>query len=105
MAEKNNTPTLSSDKEKVDAFLDGKTTKFDLAAFKRIVLTQLTYDGLIVDNKICGYTKEQISNMAQNPEKHGKQILKLSNFMYLKSGYYKRLVNYFANNLDESVER
>ena len=97
MAEKNNAPTLSSDKEKVDAFLDGKTTKFDLAAFKRIVLTQLTYDGLIVDNKICGYTKEQISNMAQNPEKHGKQILKLSNFMYLKSGYYKRLVNYFAN--------
>ena len=59
--------------------------------------SRITYDGLIVDNKICGYSKEQISNMAQNPEKHGKQILKLSNFMYLKSGYYKRLVNYFAN--------
>lgn len=97
MKEKNNSPTLSSDKEKIDAFLDGKTSKFDIAAFKRIVLTQLTYDGLIVDNKICGYSKEQINHMAQNPERHGKQILKLSNFMYLKSGYYKRLVNYFAN--------
>lgn len=97
MEEKNNSPTLSSDKEKVDSFLDGKTKKFDFAAFKRLVLTQLTKDDLFVDNKICGYTKEQISNMAQNPEKHGKQILKLSNFMYLKSGYYKRLVNYFTN--------
>lgn len=97
LTENNDSPTLSSDKEKVDSFLAGKTTKFDIAAFKRIVLTQLTYDGLIINNKICGYTKEQINNMAQNPERHGKQILKLSNFMYLKSGYYKRLINYFAN--------
>ena len=97
MEEENKIPTLEKDKEKVDSFLDGKTSKFDLAAFKRVVLTQLTYDGLIVNNKICGFAKEQIANMAQNPEKHGKQILKLSNFMYIKSGYYKRLVNYFAN--------
>lgn len=97
LTESKNSPTLSADQKTIDSFLDGKTTKFDIAAFKRIVLTQLTYDGLITDHKICGYTKEQINNMAQNPEKHGKQILKLSNFMYLKSGYYKRLVNYFAN--------
>lgn len=97
MEEKNNMPTLEGDKAKIDEFLSGKTSKFDIKAFKRVVLTQLTYDGLIANNKICGFTKEQISNMAQNPEKHGKQILKLSNFMYIKSGYYKRLVNYFAN--------
>ena len=90
-------PTLEGDKAKIDEFLSGKTSKFDVKAFKRVVLTQLTYDGLIANNKICGFTKEQIANMAQNPEKHGKQILKLSNFMYIKSGYYKRLVNYFAN--------
>ena len=90
-------PTLEGDKAKIDEFLTGKTSKFDVKAFKRVVLTQLTYDGLIANNKICGFTKEQIANMAQNPEKHGKQILKLSNFMYIKSGYYKRLVNYFAN--------
>ena len=97
MSEKNNMPTLEGDKAKIDEFLSGKTSSFDVKAFKRIVLTQLTYDGLIANNKICGFTKEQIANMAQNPEKHGKQILKLSNFMYIKSGYYKRLVNYFAN--------
>lgn len=97
VAKKNIVPNLEEDKAKIEEFLDGKTSKFDVKAFKRVVLTQLTYDGLIANNKICGFTKEQIANMAQNPEKHGKQILKLSNFMYIKSGYYKRLVNYFAN--------
>ncbi len=97
MDEKNNSPTLSADQASIDSFLEGKTNKFDAAAFKRIVITQLTKNNCFVENTICGYTKEQISNMAQFPEKHGKQILKLSNFMYLKSGYYKRLVNYFAN--------
>lgn len=91
-----NSPTLPSDKNKVEKFLDGKT-KFDALAFKRLVLTELSYNGSIVNARICGYTKEQIDNMAKNPEKHGKQILKLSNFMYLKSGYYKRLINYFVN--------
>ena len=97
MAEENKVLSLQQDKAVVDDFLNGKTQTFNLAAFKRVVLTKLAYDGLISDSKICGFTKEQIANMAQNPEKHGKQILKLSNFMYLKSGYYKRLVNYFAN--------
>ena len=69
MEEKNNMPTLEGDKAKIDEFLTGKTSKFDVKAFKRVVLTQLTYDGLIANNKICGFTKEQIANMAQNPEK------------------------------------
>ena len=61
MEEKNNMPTLEGDKAKIDEFLSGKTSKFDIKAFKRVVLTQLTYDGLIANNKICGFTKEQIA--------------------------------------------
>lgn len=35
--------------------------------------------------------------MTQYPERYGKQIIRLSRYMYLKSGYYKRLIDYFAN--------
>lgn len=35
--------------------------------------------------------------MAEHPERFGKKILKLSDYMYLKSGYYKRLIGYFSN--------
>lgn len=35
--------------------------------------------------------------MTQYPEQYGTQIVRLSRYMYLKSGYYKRLIDYFAN--------
>lgn len=35
--------------------------------------------------------------MAQYPERYGSNIIRLSRYMYLKSGYYKRLVDYFVN--------
>ena len=35
--------------------------------------------------------------MAEHPERFGKKILELSDYMYLKSGYYKRLIDYFSN--------
>lgn len=35
--------------------------------------------------------------MTQYPERYGAQIVRLSRYMYLKSGYYKRLIDYFAN--------
>lgn len=35
--------------------------------------------------------------MVQYPDRYGSQIIRLSRYMYLKSGYYKRLIDYFAN--------
>ena len=35
--------------------------------------------------------------MVQYPERYNLQIIRLSKYMYLKSGYYKRLIDYFAN--------
>ena len=35
--------------------------------------------------------------MTQYPERYGSKIVRLSRYMYLKSGYYKRLIDYFAN--------
>lgn len=35
--------------------------------------------------------------MTQYPERYSNHIVRLSRYMYLKSGYYKRLIDYFAN--------
>lgn len=73
--------------------------RFDVAEFKRIVNNELKFDTnyLDPDRKVLNFSKKEIAMMAEYPEKYGKQILRLSKYMYRKSGYYKRLIDYFAN--------
>ena len=42
------------------------------------------------------YTKEQIVNMLENPQKNEEQIRELSRFIYLVSSHYRRLVDYYS---------
>lgn len=93
------TETYQSDKQSFDDFESDKTKKFDYQAFKRLVLSELSYNKCFDETKFTclGFTRKQICDIAEHPERHGKQILKLSNYMYLKSGYYKRLIDYFVN--------
>lgn len=88
---------LESDKRSVNAFLNGKNNKFDFQAYKRLVLTELSTNHLVTESKICGFSAKQIQDMVNKPERYGRRIVQLSQYMYLKSGYYKRLVNYFVN--------
>ena len=87
------------DRQSVNMTLNGEKKTFDYNAFKRLILTDLVRNGSFrtPDNMICGFCRENIACMAEHPEKYGKNIIKLSNYMYLKSGYYKRLIDYFAN--------
>lgn len=62
-----------------------------------MVLTELSYKGAFKYNRICGFTRSQILRIVQNPEQYGNSIIRLSQYMYLKSGYYKRLIDYFVN--------
>lgn len=66
-----------------------------------MVLTELQYNKIFGYNgnkfTICGYTRDTILHMAEYPERYGKKILDLSDYIYLKSGYYKRLIDYFVN--------
>ena len=73
--------------------------KFDIAEFKRIVSTELKFDTNYIDpnKKLLSFSKREIAEMSERPERYGKDILRLSRYMYRKSGYYKRLVDYFAN--------
>ena len=73
--------------------------KFQYETFKKAVLNELKLNGEYIDSdhRMLGFTKKEIISMVEHPERCGKNILRLSQHMYLKSGYYKRLVDYFAN--------
>ncbi len=75
----------------------GKSPTFNYASLKRLALTELSYKGAFKYNRICGFTRSQILRIIQYPEQYGNSIIRLSQYMYLKSGYYKRLIDYFAN--------
>lgn len=62
-----------------------------------MALAELAYKGAFKYNRICGFTRSQILRIVQNPEQYGNSIIRLSQYMYLKSGYYKRLIDYFVN--------
>lgn len=105
ISEVNYNEIYESDKQKFNDFVSQDTPKdtpkksFDYQGFKRLVTTELKYEKCFNENKfkICGYTRGTILQMAEHPEKYGKKILDLSDYIYLKSGYYKRLIDYFVN--------
>lgn len=86
-----------ADKDNVEKFLNHESPTFNFASLRRLTLSELSYKGAFKYNKICGFTRNQIINMTQYPERYGKNIIRLSRYMMLKSGYYKRLVDYFVN--------
>lgn len=69
----------------------------DFSSLKRLVLSELTLKNSVRPTRILGFTRKQILNMCQYPERYGKQILRLMNYMYQKSGYIRRIIDYFAN--------
>ena len=69
----------------------------DFSALKRLVLSELALNRSIHTQKICGFSRKQITNMCLYPERYGKHILRLMEYVYLKSGYMRRLIDYFSN--------
>lgn len=88
---------FQQDKANVNNFLNGESPTFNFSSLKRLALTELAYKGAFKYNRICGFTRSQILRIVQNPEQYGNSIIRLSQYMYLKSGYYKRLIDYFVN--------
>ena len=86
-----------NDKQAFDDFVKSKTPTIDFASLKRLVLSELTLKNYVQPTKIVGFTRKQILNMCQYPERYGKQIIRLMNVMYQKSGYIRRTIDYFAN--------
>lgn len=91
------TQIYEKDKQSFDDFVASKKKTMDFSELKRLVLSELTLKKSIRPHKICGFTRQQIINMTTSPERYGKSILKLMDYMYQKSGYMKRLIDYFSN--------
>ena len=87
----------TEDERVVNDFLDGRSKTFDYNAFSRLIIHEMQVNNLFDENRILGFRRCDIIQMVQYPERNRKKILKLSDYMYLKSGYYKRLVDYFVN--------
>lgn len=86
-----------SDKQAFDDFVSSKSPTINYASLKRLVLSELTLKNSVRPTTILGFTRKQILNMCQYPERYGKQIVRLMNMMYQKSGYIRRTIDYFAN--------
>lgn len=69
----------------------------DFAVIKRLILSEMALNKTIYNQRIFGFSKKQIISMCQYPERYGAQILKLMDYMYQKSGYMRRLIDYFCN--------
>ncbi len=65
----------------------------------RYKISDLAKKGQFIYNEraYLGFRRCDILKMSEHPERYGLHILRLSDFMYLRSGYYKRLIDYFAN--------
>lgn len=72
---------------------------FDIQTFKKLMTTALQYSQFYnkFNRSYMGFSRCEIERMAEHPEMYGKRIVTLSQFMYYKSGYYKRLIDYFVN--------
>ncbi len=70
---------------------------YNLAAFKRLILAELIYNGAATPSSICGYDKKAIRQMCEYPHRCGRSLLRLSNYMYLQSGFFRRIVDYYVN--------
>ena len=83
--------------EKTNEQAEKKT--FDLLTFKRLLTTTLQYGQFFdkFNRSYMGFSRCEIERMAEHPEMYGKRIVMLSQYMYFKSGYYKRLIDYFVN--------
>ena len=94
-ASENQSPKMS-DFVKTNA--EGKRV-FDLVKFKQYITTSLSYQNFYdrFNRSYLSYSRCEIENMAEHPELYGRRIVNLSQYMYLKSGYYKRLIDYFVN--------
>lgn len=69
----------------------------DIYALKRLVATDLVQLGVYDDEVLQGFSRKSIRDMAAFPERYGKRIARLNQYMYLRSGYLQRLIDYFAN--------
>lgn len=86
-----------ADKRSFDDFTSGKKKTMDFASIKRLILSELALNKSFYQHRIFGFSRKQIMAMCQYPQHYGSSILKLMDYMYQRSGFMRRLIDYFSN--------
>ena len=73
---------------------DMKTVVF---ALKNLCISELANKRYINRHTICGYTRDKLRCMLEKPFLYTPQMLSIIRFMYLHSGYFKKIIQYFVN--------
>lgn len=89
--------SLQEDINKIDGYVNGTVAEFDVEAFKRVVITNLASMGVYRRRKICGYSKEELYDILGSPIINSNVAIRIVNFMYTHSSYFKKLVDYYTN--------
>lgn len=71
-----------------------KTTVF---ALKQLCITELANKRYINRRTICGYDRKKIRCMLERPYYYAPEMINIIRFMYLHSGYFRKIIQYFVN--------
>lgn len=74
-----------------------QTSKIDVFALKKLCRTELVERGILNDHHLCGYSRKSIREFIRHPHKHSLEMIKIIKYVYLNSGYFKKIIQYYTN--------
>lgn len=89
--------SLQEDKEKIDGYVNGTIAEFDTEAFKRVIITNLASMGVYRKRKICGFSRDELCEILDQPIINSRTAIRIVNFIYTHSQYFKKLIDYYTN--------
>lgn len=72
-------------------------TKRIVFALKNLCISELANKRYINRHTVCGYTRENLRCMLAKPYLYTPEMINIIRFMYLHSGYFKKIIQYFVN--------
>lgn len=76
-------------------FTELKLENLQFASLKELDKYLVTADNF----KLMKYSRDQIRNYLNNPDRNEKNLRQVSRYLYISSSHYYRLINYFSNML------
>ena len=74
-----------------------ENTRLVMFALKNLCISELATKRIIGKRDICGYSREKIRCFLKNPHLYSSEMIRIINYMYLHSGYFRKIIQYFVN--------
>jgi len=86
--------------DKTDSLYEQKKleekNKIMFERLSRVILQNMNSSIRDTEVKIKSYSKEDIRKFNENPDRYQRQLMELSNYLYIISPQYRRLINHFS---------